>query len=243
MLANFKKRYQVKSFIRSWLEYRAIVTQAMQDTVTTPEAEMRFLKLKGRLATQLQVLAESAPPSLAAENHQAYREITAMLSAQRSVTGDESRKEFDEEEFVRTWHEHYIFLNKLLGALRMQREADHRPLPDALPTWMGKKRGRFLFRLGSPVRNLLVAAVLITVVALLGLGLATRWDPGHGHFVAKSDSPVAEAYTAAFNSTYDLWQGVVGLMDPVVTTYGAAWTMTLLILLAASSTFYLILKV
>jgi len=226
MFESFRANQRYQKLIRMWIAYRDMVQRFEGAKGVTDDHEKRFLKLKARIAALLPILEGRAPGSMAREAQRRAMLMTDLLNRHRSLRRDEPPTDAEREEFTKTWHEHYIFLNQLKGIpVVHEKPVKPRPpkeAPSGLPT---RKVGRpttggwflrFVLRVG-------VIAVAIWVVAK-ALGFSWGGESGFAFDRPASLTMLGDNFLKTLQS---LGGGIIGFMQPVVTSYGLESTIAL----------------
>lgn len=238
MFGKKRVKTKLKQFLSSWVEYRDLMLEAPTEGEELTKADARFLKLKAKLATDLQALEESAPNPLSGEAHREFGIITDLLKRYKSLEEKKGWSESDCANFERRWHEQYIWLNKLKGATLKKNTT--RPLKQkaaAVPTGLGKSWVPRRFTPGRYLRAIISTVLFILVIFIVGWGFGIHWEKGPG-FVTENGSVVGKALVNLLNGVQTIWHYVIGFFSPVVATYGLGWSVLLLSLLVLASGFW-----
>ena len=111
MFESFRASRRFRKLIRSWIEYRDLIERFEGAKGVTDGHEKRFLALKARIASLLPAVSVRAPGSMEREAQRQTMLMTALLNRHRTLRLEEPVSDSAREEFSRSWHEHYIFLN------------------------------------------------------------------------------------------------------------------------------------
>ena len=108
-------RRRLQKLIDKWAEYRSLVLNRMGASNLQNEEEKRFLNLKGKIAEDLTGLSLTLQPSLAQEVQGHLRGITQLMGRYPTLFTDGPLDEQNRAEFERSWHDHFLFFNRLKG--------------------------------------------------------------------------------------------------------------------------------
>lgn len=235
MLEYYRAKWRLRKLIRCWTEYQETVVQALGDSDTNGRIESRFLSLKAHMAMLLQQLEDSLPASMAAEARREIDSMTNLLKSHRNLGNDAATEQWVRKEFGQLWHEHYIFLNRLLGVrLGHKRQNPNRAAPTA-PSGSRKRWAPFTSATRRRLRLVGTLAVLCVVVVMASWIFGIHHTAG-GRFVVDNDSGFGNFLESALNSAGGVSSVVVGFFDPVVDAYGSTWTLIMVgVLLLGSS--------
>ncbi len=226
MFEHVRARWRLKSLIRLWMAYHEIVSQVVGMEEIPLSEQKRFLTIKARIATLLQHLEQSLPTEMAGEARQEIADMTNLLKRHISLDNDPAQVTWVRKEFGQIWHEHYIFLHKLmgvrLGGAELQRA---RPVPATA------KMPRRLFRGISPWPHRLRVVAVLVVIAAVGFAMKAIFGvskiPG-GRFAVENESGFGNFLENALNAGNSLAMQLAGFFTPVVDAYGMTWTYVLL---------------
>jgi len=110
---RYRKRLQ--HLIDQWTVYRSLCLNRMGAPDLRNEEEKRFLSLKGHIAEDLTGLSLWLQPSLAQEVQGHQRGITALMGRYPTLFTNGPLDEQNRTEFERSWHDHFLFFNRLKG--------------------------------------------------------------------------------------------------------------------------------
>jgi len=115
MLEVRRYRKRLEHLINEWTEYRSLVLNRMGAPNLKNEEEKRFLNLKGKVAEDLTSLTLLLNPSLSQEVQGHLRGITSLMSRYPTLFTSGPLDEQNRAEFERSWHDHFLFFNRLKG--------------------------------------------------------------------------------------------------------------------------------
>jgi hypothetical protein len=115
MLEVHRYRKRLEHLINEWTEYRSLVLNRMGAPNLKNEEEKRFLTLKGKVAEDLTSLSSWLQPSLAQEVQGHLRGITSLLGRYPTLFTSGPLDEQNRADFERSWHDHFLFFNRLKG--------------------------------------------------------------------------------------------------------------------------------
>ena len=226
MFETFRAARGYHELIRCWIAYRDVIQRLEGAQGVTEDDETRFLGLKAKIAGLLPVLESRAPASMAREAQRRVMLITDLLNRHRTLRRGEPVTDNEREEFERTWHEHYIFLNQLKG-VRVAREPKiatrhHREVPTGMPT-RGLRRpisgGWFL-------RFVLRVAVIAVAAYLVGRAFGFRWTEG-SHLEFDRPENVSALGDNFWQAIRSFGSGIIDFVQPVVASYGLESTIAM----------------
>ena len=226
MFESFRATQRYHKLIRSWIAYRDMVQRFDGAKGVTDDHEKRFLKLKARIAALLPIVEGRAPGSMEREAQRRVMLMTDLLNRHRSLRREEPPNEIERDEFTKTWHEHYIFLNQLKGVpvVREQRIKQKPPqeAPSGMPTRKLRRSTPGSWFLGFVLR----VGVVAVAVWLVGKALGFRWGQESGFAFEDpiSLSGLGENVMATLRS---LGTGIFNFMQPVTSSYGLESTIAL----------------
>jgi len=226
MFESFRANQRYRKLVRFWIGYRDMVQRFEGAKGVTDSHEKRFLRLKARIAGLLPVLESRAPASMAREAQRRTMLMTDLLNRHRSLRREEAPNEKEREEFSKTWHEHYIFLNQLKGVPVVREKSDAPKRPKETPTGIPGRR----IRRSSPVLRFLGFVLRVGVVGvaiyLLGRAFGFHWGEARGLQV---DAPTSVSGVGAnvWHALQSVWAGLVSFLQPVIGTYGLEATIAL----------------
>jgi hypothetical protein len=210
--------------IQNWERYRELVMPALAGEEATDRQERMFLELKANLAAQIQWLSETLPRSMAYESHQTAEAMADLMHRHVNLTTYDMDHRWESMDFERTWHQYFIYLNRLRGTELVspydQSDVVRRSDEDRSAT-----AGRF----GWVLAFLFTAFLVVLVAAAAGVG----WDSSGPHFEPPQD--LAHAGKNASGALSMLWVGPSKLLEPVTTAYGSMWGIGMIAALAVLS--------
>src|SRR5262245_19423145 len=115
MLEVHRYRKRLEHLISEWTEYRSLVLNRMGAPNLKNEEEKRFLNLKGKVAEDLTNMTSWLAPSLSQEVQGHLRGITSLMSRYPTLFTSGPLDEQNRAEFERSWHDHFLFFNRLKG--------------------------------------------------------------------------------------------------------------------------------
>jgi hypothetical protein len=115
MLEVRRYRKRLGDLINKWTEYRSLVLNRMGAPNLKNEEEKRFLNLKGKVAEDLTNLTLWLQPSLSQEVQGHLRGITSLMGRYPTLFTSGPLDEQNRAEFERSWHDHFLFFNRLKG--------------------------------------------------------------------------------------------------------------------------------
>jgi hypothetical protein len=115
MLEVRRYRKRLEHLINQWTEYRSLVLNRMGAPNLKNEEEKRFLNLKGKVAEDLTNLTSWLQPSLTQEVQGHLRGITSLMGRYPTLFTSGPLDEQNRTEFERSWHDHFLFFNRLKG--------------------------------------------------------------------------------------------------------------------------------
>jgi hypothetical protein len=226
MLGSCRDWWRLRELIRSWVEFREIVLKSLGANDVSSEQEERFLRVKARVASRLPSLSISEFGSLGGESQREVGLMTDLLNRYRTLKLEAPPGQREREEFDRSWHQHFIFLNKMRGAPRTPERVHSRRAGVAAPTGMPRHRIRRRVPGAGLLGFVVKLGIFAAVIYLLGRAFGIRWDEG-GRFVAEKPQTLGAAGQNVVGGLHSIWGGVVNIFDPVVMAYGPAVTIVL----------------
>ena len=115
MLEVRRYRKRLEHLINEWTEYRSLVLNRMGAPNLKNEEEKRFLNLKGKVAEDLTNLTSWLQPSLSQEVQGHLRGITSLMGRYPTLFTSGPLDEQNRADFERSWHDHFLFFNRLKG--------------------------------------------------------------------------------------------------------------------------------
>ncbi|MBM3285856.1 MAG: hypothetical protein FJY88_00675 [Candidatus Eisenbacteria bacterium] len=242
MLESCRHWWRLRNLIRSWIEFREIVTKSLGSAEVSAEREDRFLKVKAGIASQLpHILGEAGPGPIAQESQRQVTMMTDLLNRYRTLRSDSAPSAREAEDFERVWHQHFIYLNKLKGTVRRREAAaglrGTHAVPSGLPRHKIHRRVPGLGLLSFIVR----LGIIALVIYLLGRAFGIRWDAS-GRFVAQPPTTVGGVGGNVAGGIHSIWSGVLGLMSPVVALYGGSLTIILVVVLLLALGYWIFIR-
>jgi hypothetical protein len=230
MLDSFRDWWKLRDLIRSWVEFRGIVTDSFGAQTVTPEQEDRFLQVKARIARRLPHLTVSATGVLAQEAQKQASLMTELLNRYRTLKHEAPPAQREREEFDRIWHQHFIFLNKMKGAPRVTARTYLGHGGAGVPTGMPRHRAHRRIPGAGLLGFVIRVGVFALVIYLIGRAFGIRWDQS-GRFVAEKPQTLGGAGQNVVGGLHSVWGGFVHFFDPVVLAYGPFLTIVLVVVL------------
>jgi hypothetical protein len=219
----------LERLIRNWESYRDMVMAALATDQTSERQEKKFLELKAELAAQLQWLDETLPRSMAYESHQSAEVMADLMRRHVTLRTFDMDQRWDPQDFQNTWHQYFIYLNRLRGA-KMNAERDH---AEAGPV-VGSEKSRGREAIGWVLTIGFAVLVLFVLASAMGLG----WGESGPTFNAPASIQEAAGNVGSFFTA--LWAGPSSLFEPVTAAYGLQWGFGLIgLLVVASGAFFL----
>jgi len=227
MFESFRATQRYQKLIRMWIAYRDTVQRFEGAKGITDDHEKRFLKLKARIAAHLPIVEGRAPESMAREAQRRVMLMTDLLNRHRSLRSEEPPTEAEREEFTKTWHEHYIFLNQLKGVPVVHEKPIKQRPPQGAPSGMPTRKLRRQPVPGSWfVRFVLRVGVIAVAAWLVGKALGFRWGQESG-FQFERPTSLSGLGDNVWQTLQSLGGGIIGFMQPVITSYGLESTIAL----------------
>jgi hypothetical protein len=221
-------RRRLQQLIDKWTEYRSLVLNRMGAPNLQNEEEKRFLNLKGKIAEDLTGLSLSLQPSLAQEVQGHMRGITQLMGRYPTLFTDGPLDEQNRAEFERSWHDHFLFFNRLKGIRPDPHARDPRALAAATQVYI-PPTGQKVHRGSGGAHFVTVFLRLLFVIFIVFLLI--RYVPWNRLSTPTSATgPKAEGVagflTQAGDRTKALLAGVhlPGFLSPVVEAYGTEVT-------------------
>ena len=108
-------RKRLDHLINQWTTYRSLVLNRMGAPDLRNEEEKRFLNLKGHVVEDMTGLGLWLPPAMGQEVQAHQRGITSLMGRYPTLFTDRPLDEQNRTEFERSWHDHFLFFNRLKG--------------------------------------------------------------------------------------------------------------------------------
>lgn len=154
-----EKIKKTKEFMELWMKFHNLYKEALKKETIDPEEESAFLETKSLIARKYQALTDLSKLVPSPED-KTFDVISQLLSLQ----GVSALSDVQIEEIESGWHQSYLALNKVLGALENRKEmlAKINPLSLLLPKMFGA-----IWK--EPVRKTLkaIGVILIAYVVLV----------------------------------------------------------------------------
>jgi len=198
--------------IQDWERYRELVTAALAADRTTDRQEKAFLLLKAELAAQIQWLSETLPRSMAYESHQNAEAMGDLIRRHVTLASYDMDHRWESLDFESTWHEYYIYLNRLRGTDLVEPEAS---VPSArhAPSAPSRLANRVAWVLAFAFAGIL----LLAVVSAAGVGVGAS---GLTFTPPETLQQAADNATSAFTG---MWAGPGRVIEPVAGIFGGMW--------------------
>jgi len=132
---NNTSMQELERLIRNWERYRELVVTALGSPETSARHEKSFLGLKAELAAQIQRLGDMLPRSMAYESSQSVEVMADLMKRHVTLCTYDMGEQWELQDFENTWHQYFIFLNRLRGTDL------HSGNPDAIPVENSRKGG------------------------------------------------------------------------------------------------------
>lgn len=225
MFDSWRAKKRIQKLIQSWQEYRQVVTAAHAGDRNAAGDEERFLQLKADIASQLQSLTAVLPPNAAVEANSHFAGITRLFQNQLTLQSSADGPEWNQEQFDRTWQDHYLYLNKL-KSMRLERQKPRVDPKVAVPTgFPGMNRPRR--RTWRKLPRLVVSGLIfMALIALIAWGFGVRWEGG-ARFVVTNQAPLGHFMDGLLVSLNTWWGHLESLFAPVVLAYGSVVSIVL----------------
>jgi hypothetical protein len=208
---------KLDQLIRNWERYRELVAPAIAGEDESDRREKSFLALKAELAAQIQWLSETLPRSMAYESHQSAEAMADLIHRHVKLTTYDMDTRWEPMDFETTWHQYFIYLNRLRGT---------ELVPPKAEAESAATKGSRGFRLASGFGWALSAAVAIIIVMILTSAAGLRWGSSGPRFEPPAN--LQEAWVNAGNTLSALWAGPSLLLEPLTTAYGSMMTIGVL---------------
>ncbi len=226
MLYSWRAQHRLQKLLRSWREYRRLVSDSLDAEGISPRQEEKFLALKARIASQLQSMAEIVPSAADSEIRRHAEGMTRLLQSQLSLQPGAGGPPWDKEKFQREWQEHFLYLNKVksmhLGR-RPQRALDPSVL---VPTGFPGSRSPQSFALGKLRRFVTRTLLLILLATLAAWAFGVRWDSS-GKLVIRDDAPLGQPLSVVLSTVSGWWISATSFFAPVLASYGSVVSIVL----------------
>jgi hypothetical protein len=229
VLNSFGSRMRMRGLLNHWVEFRVLAMSYGGKKTLTTLAEKDFLKLKGKLAADLEWLSSILPMDRAEDIRSKVDAVMMMIQTHHSLPYEDDEEPWNAEEFDKDWHEHFIFLNRLKGM-----ELDLRIEPGKKQ--MASMPGAVAPKLSKPkrlviVKSLPVFSAIFVIILVVLIGKAFGLKSGVDGIVLEPPKSLGEAGGNLIQFGQDFWMQVQGFLEPIVVTYGPLWTAILLTLL------------
>jgi hypothetical protein len=219
MRTREQKKKDLQRLIRNWEKYRQLVIGALTESKVTPRTEKQFLQLKAALAEQIQVVEGSVPRSIAYESKQHLEAMAELVKRHVTLTTKDMGAAWQREDFENTWHQYFIFLNRLRG-MELGNENPHPyEASDADEESTGS---RLWSAVGWTVAFAALALLLYVVASAAGLSLG-----GADGLSLSVPQTLGSAVQNASNAFGSLGAGLSVLIEPVVSAYGVIWSLAM----------------
>ncbi len=234
LLNTLGSRLRMKSLLNHWVEFRVLAMSYGGKKTLTTLAEKEFLKLKGKLAVDLEWLSSILPADRADDIGTQVEDIMRMIQNHHNLPYEDDENPWDAEAFDKTWHEHFIFLNRLKGMEQSPQGAQAKKLVASLP---GAKAPQS----AKPKRLVVVKTMplfsgIVAILSLIVFAKAMGLKKGSKGLVLDPPKSFSEAFGNVMTLGQDFWGQTQNFLEPIVVTYGPMWTAVLLaILLTAFS--------
>ena len=164
------------------------------------------------------------PRSMAYESHQSAEAMADLMHRHVNLTTYDMDHRWESMDFERTWHQYFIYLNRLRGT-ELASANDESGVVKRVEADRLRSAGKF----GWAMAFMFTAALVVLVAATAGLG----WDSSGLRFEPPQD--LAQAGKNATGALATLWAGPSKLIEPVTTTYGSMWGIGMIAALAVLS--------
>ena len=195
MRNNNTSMQELERLIRNWERYRELVVTALGSPEASARHEKSFLGLKAELAAQIQRLGDMLPRSMAYESSQSVEVMADLMKRHVTLRTHDMGEQWELQDFENTWHQYFIFLNRLRGTDL------HSGNTDVIPVESSRKGGlRSASTYGWILAFGFATLLLFLVVAAAGLG----WGESGPTFTAPDSIqrfriPLSSTDNALFN--------------------------------------------
>lgn len=232
VLNTFGSRLRMRSLLNHWVEFRVLAVSYGGKATITALAEKEFLKLKGKLAVDLEWLNSILPFDHSDDICLKLESIMSMIQDHNQLPHEDAENPWDVEEFDKIWHDHFIFLNRLKGMeLKTQVESPKKlvaALPGAKAPNSGQTKRLVIVKTAPMFTGLFIIVFLLVLAKAMGLentGKGLKLNPPQSF---------GEAFSNIGGLGSDVWGQVQGFMEPIMITYGPLWTAILLAILLSA---------
>ena len=199
--------------IRNWERYRELVAPAIAGEDNSDRREKSFLALKAELAAQIQWLSETLPRSMAYESHQSAEAMADLMHRHVMLTTYDMDTRWEPMDFETTWHQYFIYLNRLRGTELVAPGAESGPSGNS-----GSGNSTLASGLGWIFGAAVAGVILMVLASTAGLG----WGSSGLRFAPPEN--LQEALVNASSAVAALWAGPSQLFEPLATAYGSMLT-------------------
>lgn len=222
MRARNKKTRDLDRLLQNWDRYRTLVIGSLAASKVSPRQENRFLELKAELAEQIQTLDANVPRSMAYESKRHFEAMAELLKRHVTLQNRDMGARWEPDDFLNTWHEYFIFLNRLRGTELGSGEGNpsRSPTP-AAPA--GGSGSRVWGHVGWTLAFGALGLVLFLLVSAFGVSRGPT-----GSLTFSAPATLHDAIQNASGALGVITSGVEYLFDPVIAAYGLSWTLALL---------------
>jgi len=239
MLEARRRRSQLQTLIKSWMEFRELVNNHLGDDAVSQVQERRFLELKGEIAEGLTRVADTFPASHVREVVLQQRGMLDFMNQHPNLRNGNSLSKEQQSAFEQAWQKFYLSLNQFKGVSNV-RPRDNRGLSPIPSHWQGNRMRMQRFMNHWFIRFVLVTLVL--VVAVWAVSAVLPWERMgltadlHGVRGAAGDASsfLRDQAGSLDNNLNPTFNNVRGFFRPVVNQWGPEATVilsTLLLLL------------
>ncbi|MBC8367289.1 hypothetical protein H8E52_07760 [bacterium] len=232
VLNSFGSRLRMKSLLNHWVEFRVLAVSYGGKNTLTALAEKEFLKLKGKLAVDLEWLNSILPLDQNDDICLKVEAVMSMIQDHHTLPHEDQDEPWNVDEFDKIWHDHFIFLNRLKGMELKRASESPRKLVASLPGAKAPNSGqtkRLVIAKSAPMfTGLLVIVFLLVLAKAMGLE-----NSGNG-FKLNPPQSFGEVLRNISGLGSDVWGQVQGFMEPIMITYGPLWTAILLAILLSA---------
>lgn len=225
-------RKRLDHLISQWTVYRSLVLNRMGAPDLRNEEEKRFLNLKGHVAESLTGLTLWLPPALAQEIQGHQRGITSLMGRYPTLFTDRPLDEQNRTEFERSWHDHFLFFNRLKGIKPDRHGREPRALAAASQVYI-PPTGQTVHKRSGGARFVTVSLRLLFIVLLVFI--LVRYVPWERlREPTTSTTPNPGGVQGFLMTVGDRVKAVLAgislpdFLDPVVAAYGSEVAVILL---------------